>query len=290
MNIQYKEVTSLPILEGTITSSDKFAIDKYLVNKSNTTKASTIWSLNKVAIIFDYKSYLHTPWSQIKYEHFRTLILILPNEHDPNSVNVIIRSLRGVLKTANELKLISTKELQKILRIKMLPAKRSSPFRLNHSEIIRLTESCIGSHNNTINTNKRPAAFRDLAILCLSYICGFRRKEISRLQTCDINLNLQYVRIIGKNESEYFLNLDDATVRAIKLWLDFRGHHNGALINPINKGGNIHLDHISEQSVYNIQKKRLNEAGISNITNEEYKNSFISIVLNRTNEIICAHQ
>lgn len=67
------EMKALPVLTGE-TSVYANPVDTYLAGKSDATKRMVQSHMNKVAILFDYPDYAHTPWGSIRYEHVQTLI------------------------------------------------------------------------------------------------------------------------------------------------------------------------------------------------------------------------
>ena len=74
-----KEIRALPILNGDV-SIYANPVDTYLSGKSDATSRMVKSHMNKVAVLFDYEDYEHTPWSSIRYEHLQTLIGVLQQQ------------------------------------------------------------------------------------------------------------------------------------------------------------------------------------------------------------------
>ena len=82
----------------------------------------------------------------------------------------------------------------------------------------------------------------------------------------------------------YFLSLEILSITDIKnqpslVLLNTRGGHDGALFYLILKSGKIQVGRLSDQTIYNVFKKRQAEAGISEISPHDFRKAFISTIL-----------
>jgi site-specific recombinase XerD len=248
--------------------------------------------MNKVAILFDYEDYEHTPWASIQYEHLQTLIGVLQQQkHAHTTINAIISAVRGTVRAAMGMKLMSADDYQRLMLVKMVSGVRLPTGRMmSQGEIKALVDACL---NDTIKVKKgenispkpSPAGYRDLAIFGLMYIGGLRRSEVADLNAEDIDLELKEARVIGKGNKERMLFLDDGTVTAVKQWLSLRGEFDGALFYRVLKNGKILAGRLSDQAIYNVVKKRQVEAGISDISPHDFRKTFISTILEETGDL-----
>ncbi|MGI6361140.1 MAG: site-specific tyrosine recombinase XerD [Bacillota bacterium] len=67
-------------------------------------------------------------------------------------------------------------------------------------------------------TNK-PLGLRDQAMLEVMYACGLRVSELLNLEEADLNLEMGFVRVLGKGAKERILPLSGAAVKAVKHYL-----------------------------------------------------------------------
>jgi len=276
-----KEIRALPILNGDV-SVYANPVDTYLSGKSEATKRMVKSHMNKVAILFDYDNYEHAPWSSIRYEHLQMLIGVLQQQkHAHTTINAIISAVRGTVKAAMGMKLITADDYQRVMLVKMVSGVRLPTGRMmNQGEIKALVDACLNA-----TSKQSPAGYRDLAIFGLMYIGGLRRSEVADLNFEDINLEEKEAKIIGKGNKERMMFLDDGTVTAIKYWLSLRGDHDGALFYRVLKNGKIQAGRLSDQTIYNVVKKRQKEAGITDISPHDFRKTFISTILEETGDL-----
>jgi len=286
------EMKALPVLAGEY-SVYANPVDTYLAGKSDATKRMVISHMNKVAILFEYPDYQHSPWGSIRYEHVQTLIGVLQQQkYAHTTINAILAAVRGTVKAAMGMRLISADDYQRIMLVKMVSGSRLPTGRMmDQGEIKALVDACLNDYTNSGNKDTKqslkrsPAGFRDLAIFGMMYIGGLRRSEVADLNVEDINLELKEARIIGKGNKERMLFLDDGTVMAIQQWLAVRGDFEGPLFFRILKGGKIMAGRLSDQAIYNIVKKRQLESGIAEISPHDFRKTFISTILDETGDL-----
>jgi len=287
-----KEIRALPILNGDV-SVYANPVDTYLSGKSEATKRMVKSHMNKVAILFDYENYEHAPWSSIRYEHLQMLIGVLQQQkHAHTTINAIISAVRGTVKAAMGMKLITADDYQRVMLVKMVSGVRLPTGRMmSQGEIKALVDACLNdtlkikNKSGNISSKQSPAAYRDLAIFGLMYIGGLRRSEVADLNFEDINLEEKEARVIGKGNKERMMFLDDGTVTAIRYWLALRGDHDGALFYRVLKSGKIQAGRLSDQAIYNVVKKRQKEAGITEISPHDFRKTFISTILEETGDL-----
>ena len=285
-----KEIPALPILRGEA-SIYANPVDTYLSGKSEATKRMVISHMNKVAVLFDYENYQHTPWGSIRYEHLQTLIGVLQQQkHAHTTINAIISAVRGTVRAAMGMRLMAANDYQRVMLVKMVSGVRLPTGRMmTQGEIKALVDACLNDYLKVKDDNtpvkQSPAAYRDLAILGLMYIGGLRRSEVADLNVEDIDLELKEARIIGKGNKERMLFLDEGTVIAVKQWLELRGDFDGALFYRVLKNGKIQAGRLSDQAIYNVVKKRQKEAGITEISPHDFRKTFISTILEETGDL-----
>lgn len=286
------ELPALPALTGEYSLTAN-PVDMYLAGKSPATKRMVISHMNKVAILFDYPDYQHTPWGAIRYEHVQTLLSALQQQKLAHTtINAILSAVRGTAKAAMGMRQMSADDYQRIMLVKMIPGVRLQTGRMmTEDEIRALVKACmeeeitIRDTDGNTHTHRSPAAYRDLAILGMMYIGGLRRSEVADLNVEDLDLEQKQARIIGKGNKERLLFLDDGTLAAVQQWLAIRGDFDGPLFFRIYKNGKIAPGRLSDQAIYNIVKKRQSAAGIDDISPHDFRKTFISTILQETGDL-----
>ena len=70
-------------------------------------------------------------------------------------------------------------------------------------------------------------------------------------------------------------------LRALQDWLSVRGSDIGALFVPINKSGRLTPRRMSAQAIYDLLKKRAEEAGVKDFSPHDMRRTFVGEMLER---------
>ena len=105
------------------------------------------------------------------------------------------------------------------------------------------------------------------------------------------------LKVRGKGNKERMLYIDNGALYALEDWISIRKDHNGALFNPINKGGVIQRRKMSAQAVYNLLLNHAKEVEKTNPTKitarfspHDLRRSFISELLDRGADVVTVQQ
>lgn len=125
-----------------------------------------------------------------------------------------------------------------------------------------------------------PSGRRDKAMLEILYATGIRVSELVSLDVDDVNLNLGYVRCVGKGNKERIVPVGSAAIRAVSSYLErareelLREEDERALF--VNHQGK----RLTRQGFWKIIKRYAREAGISKpITPHTLRHSFATHLL-----------
>lgn len=218
-------------------------------------------------------TYLYCPWAALRFQHVAAIKSQLEGKYKPATVNKALAAVRGVLFAAKHLKQISAEDFQDAREVKgitnhTLPAGRE----LAAGEISALMAAC--------ENDLTPAGARDAAIVAVAYSCGLRRQELAGLELADYDPTSGKLIVRhgkgGKERTAYLVNGAD---QAMADWLSLRGSQEGALFEPINKGGNIQRRKMSAQTIYNLLSKRGREAGVKSFSPHDMRRTFVSDLL-----------
>ncbi|HEY3387288.1 MAG TPA: site-specific tyrosine recombinase XerD [Saprospiraceae bacterium] len=129
------------------------------------------------------------------------------------------------------------------------------PEVLSYDEIRRMIDSIDKSH---------PQGTRNVAIIETLYACGLRVSELTNLRISNIFQDLQFIRVIGKNNKERLVPIGEEALHCIRLYLD--GDRNRMMnIDPLAKDIlflNRRGKKLSRVMIFNIIKETAAAAGI----------------------------
>lgn len=121
---------------------------------------------------------------------------------------------------------------------------------------------------------------RDRAMLEILYATGLRVSELISLDVDDVNLELGFLRCIGKGSKERIVPLGKIAISYLKIYLD---NTRNKLVKTIEQKSlfvNFHGRRLTRQGFWKIVKKYANQAGIkSEITPHTLRHSFATHLL-----------
>ena len=184
------------------------------------------------------------PWQQLRFQHTQAVKSALAKQYAHTTANRMLSALRGVLKTAWKLGLMSAEEYQKAasvesIRGETLPSGRS----LAPGELVGLLHGCPPT----------PLGIRDAAIISLLYGCGLRRAELVTLDLAHYIKEENELRIRGKGNKQRAVPVGKAAL-ALNDWLEIRGDKAGPLFWGLGNRNNGRR--LTDQAVYNMLRKR----------------------------------
>jgi integrase len=212
-------------------------------------------------------------WHQFRFAHVAAIRQqLIERGAAPATVNLTLAALRGVARYARNLGLLPAEEYERIRDVKpargtRLPAGRAA----TGGELAALVRVCAGDPS--------PAGARDAAILAVLYIGGIRRSELAGLDLADWSPDPPTLRVRGKGDKERLVPLAGGAAAAVRAWLRVRGDRPGGLFLPINKGGRICGERVSDHAVYAVLRKRLAEAGVARLSPHDLRRTFVGDLL-----------
>jgi site-specific recombinase XerD len=212
------------------------------------------------------------PWHELRYQHTAALRAKLIDKYAAATCNKFLSALRGVLKEAWRLGLMSAEEYQRAADLasvtgSTIPAGRE----LQPGEITALMANC--------ENDLTAAGARDAAIIALMYTGGLRREEVVSLDLENYEPETGKLVILGKRNKQRTAYLINGAAGAMADWLDVRGNEPGPLFFPVNKGGRVKRQRMSNQAIYNILAKRAELAGVKEFSPHDMRRTFVSDLL-----------
>jgi integrase len=259
------------------------------------------------------------PWEQLRMQHTsalraQLLELVDEAEYKPATANQHLAALRGVLRAAWELQLLTTDAYQRAINIKDISGDSAVSGRsLEEGELEKILRACA--------SDPTKKGCRDLAMIYLLALTGFRRDEVAALNRQDYHLVTHEVIVRrSKRRKGRVVYLEEIGAReALEAWLGFRGDSDGALFLRIRRGGHIvwgavippqrattmaedddgpeHNEettsdgHLTDQAVYNIVLERAKEAKLtSHLTPHDFRRDYIGNLLSKGVDLSIAQE
>ncbi|MEZ4595060.1 MAG: tyrosine-type recombinase/integrase, partial [Chloroflexota bacterium] len=199
------------------------------------------------------------PWHKLRFQHTQVMRSALADQYAHTTANRMLSALRGVLKAAWKLGLMTAEDYQKAasvesVRGETLPSGRS----LAAGELVGLLHVCPPT----------PLGIRDAAIISLLYGCGLRRAELVALNLQHYTKNENELVVRGKGNKQRAVPLGNAAL-ALADWLVVRGNAEGPLFWGL--GNRNHGERLTDQAVYNMLRKRVKEAGVDTLSPHDFR-------------------
>lgn len=215
----------------------------------------------------------HVAWHKLNFADIATIrSTLLAAGKSNNTVNTTLSAIRGVLRTAFELNLISLEHMTRLNRVAFVRGDGAPGGRaLSKAETRRLIGAC--------RKDTTPSGLRDLAVIMLMITTGLRRAEIAALGVDDYDSSrgeLSVHRAKGRNHRTVYLAKSARLV--LNTWITTRALSAGPLFCPIHNGKVVNRK-MSTQAVYDIVKRRSEEGRIGRCSPHDLRRTFCTRLL-----------
>ena len=233
-------------------------------------------SLNRIAQIVlndDVATLLDVPWGNLRFQHTQAIRSALLTQNSPKTdkpyspaaINKMMAALRGTLKAAWRLGLISAEQYTHAIDLKRIrnetpPAGRD----IRRGELSALLDSC----------ENDKAGIRDAAMISLLYACGLRRAELVTLTLADFDGEMLRVRGKGRKVREVPCG---AALDAVEDWLTIRGESEGAFF--VSLGNRSRGKPLTTQAIYHMLRRRSKIAGVEKLSPHDFRRTFVGDLL-----------
>lgn len=203
---------------GPVIRPDEHPAIVYLEGLAPSSKPAMRSALNKIAALVNKDAdYLTLKWQTMRFSHTQKIRNDLTTTYEPRSVNRMICAMRGVLKAAWKLELMSTDDYMRARDVRMMSTTGLPPAgrHLETEEIAALLR--------TAAAEPEPLCFRDQALLVMLFAGGLRRQEASAFNTADYEpkTGAFFVKR-GKGGKYRDLAIADGYRDWLKPWHDFQ--------------------------------------------------------------------
>jgi len=253
---------------------DRHPAAVYLASLSGDGRRTQRQALDVIAgILTGIPDCLACNWAAVRFQHAAVVRAKLAEMYAASTANKMLSALRGVLKAAWQLDLMSFEDYGKARSVEgvsgqTLPAGRE----LQPGEIGGLLQVC--------ESDPSPAGARDAAIIALLYSCGLRREETVKLDLEDYDPATGDLKVLhakrNKQRTAYLIN---GAARAMADWLAARGSVSGPLFWPIEKSGKLINRRMTTQALYGMLTKRGRQAGVKDFSPHDLRRTFVGDLL-----------
>lgn len=271
----------IPTTESTLTVISHRAIDQnpaavYLASlPSKTGQRSQRQALDAMAGLMTGGAVVNClafPWHDLRYQHTAALRAQLMTRYAAATTNKFLCALRRVLKEAWRLSLMTAEDYGRAADLESVTGETIPAGReLSSGEISALIANC--------ENDPTTAGARDGAIIALMYAAGLRRDEVVNLDRESYEPETGRLLIVGKRNKERTAYLTNGAAAAMADWIHVRGDESGPLFFPVNKGGRLIIQRMTNQAIYNMLAKRAELAGVRKFSPHDMRRTFVSDLL-----------
>jgi site-specific recombinase XerD len=262
---------------------DRHPAAVYLASLSPGSRRTMRGALRTIAEIVTAKAdEVAMPWQRLDFAHATAIRTRLAEKYAPATSNRMLASMKGVIKTAFKLGLISAEQMSRATSIEpvrgfRLPRGRS----ISPGELRSLFGIC---------DPKKAVGARDAALLGLLYAAGLRRAEVVALDVDHLEVTSGAVVVRGKGNKERRVYVSKGALDAARAWLGHRGDEPGPLLTPVAKGGRIELRRMTDQAVAERVRHLATKAGVSTLSPHDFRKSFVGDLLDAGADLATVQQ
>lgn len=265
------------LMVGQVLPPDRHPAAVYLASLAAGSRRSTRQALSVIARVLKLEVEL-VPWHRLRYQHTQAVRALLADQYAPSTANKILAALRGVLREAQRLGLMSAEDAAAALDVRCVRGTSVPRGRaLGADELGQLRATCdLASALGT----------RDVALLAVLYGGGLRRSEAVALDLEDLVAGAGDELVVhGKGAKVRTVYLSSSHGADVLLWLARRGRARGPLLCPVLRGGRIVRRRLTDQAILVALRRLAARAGITSFSPHDLRRSFISDLLDRGADI-----
>ena len=249
--------------------ADRHPVAVYLASLRPGSRRSTAGALRIVAGVLGIELEL-VPWHQLRYAHTQAVRAAVSERYAPATANKLLAALRGVLRTARRLGLMSAEDCTGAVDVRNVKGSRAPRGRaVERDELRRLRAAC-----------RRSTALgaRDAALLAVMYGGGLRRSEVVGLDVVDV-VNGTDLRVRGKGGKARTVYLGPEHARELAAWQKRRGEAPGPLLCAVTRWGTVAVRRLTDQAVLVALRRLAARAGVASFSPHDMRRTYVSGLL-----------
>jgi site-specific recombinase XerD len=231
------------------------------------------------------------PWHELRYPHVtglrRKLIdgdwLPVGARWSPSHVNKHLSAIRGVMREAWRLELMSAEDYQRAADVTSVKGTREPAGRSIHGDEIRaLLAACVAGPG--------PLGIRDAAMMALLVSTGLRRDEVASALIERYDPAERALRVVGKGNKERTVYVHPGAVPWLDRWLVTAASRRGPVFRAVDRWGNVSARPLSARSVGHIVDRRRREAKLPPTSTHDFRRTFIGDFIDAGGDLAQAQQ
>lgn len=244
----------------------------YLARLAAGSRPTMLDSLKRIVAVVQPGAAIDTfPWGALRYDHAQAIRSALAGQYAPATVNRHLAALRGVLREAWKLGMMTAEELERALSFD--PVRGNSPQAgrmLDPEEISRLFDACGDDVRGR----------RDAAILAVAAFGGLRRAEIAGLTVASYLPDR--LKVHGKGNKHREVPITGAAIDYLDRWLEVRGRSAGPLFNKMRRGGHFRPEEpISPNGIWVVIASVVERVALTHATPHDFRRTYVSLLLDK---------
>jgi integrase len=224
---------------------------------------------------------LTLPWGQLRHVHTAAIRAQLADRYAPKTARKMLTALKGTLKAAWRLGLITADDYA--AAVDVAPVRGSRPKKgraLANHELRMLLEACAGD-------GARGA--RDAALLAVALGCGLRRAELVALDRDDYSPRDETITVrAGKGNKARRVFVPPDVQGYLDTWL--RLHAQPAIFVAISKSGRVLERRLSAPAVRSIFVARAGAADVDTFSPHDLRRTMITTLLAAGEDLVTVQQ
>lgn len=246
-------------------------VEAYLGTLAEASKVTMRSSLTTIAKLVCAESPEAIPWAAWRYEHTAHVRGQLEGQDSPSTANRHLAALRGVLKAAKRLRIISAEAYYEAIDIERVRGSRLPAGRaLSHGELRQLFAAC------QLTT---PRGLQQALVVALLFGGGLRLSEPTHLQLADYDPTDGALKVRGKGDKQRRVPLPEGARRAVVAWCTVRGDWPGPLLAPVQKGGLVLQRGLTPRAVAKSIAELADRAGVRELKSHDFRRSYATELL-----------
>lgn len=258
---------------------DRHPVAVYLAGLAVGSRRTQTAALRVIAmLVSSAASEITLRWHLLDYAHTSAIRSRLAERFAPATANRMLAAMRGVLKAAFKLGLMSADHMTRACSVEPVRGSRLMKGRaLSKGELGVLFEAC---------DPRKPGGARNAALLGLLYGGGLRRAEVVGLDVADFDAATGKLVIRGKGNKERAGWVTNGSKDALDAWLLYRGGERGPLFFPVSKGGTIIPHRMTDGAVAELVRRLAKRSKIAAFSPHDMRRTFIGDMLDAGADIV----